>query len=83
MRIDGRGWIARRRSLEALRHEIKYRRGLLARHVELLHDFLIAQSSRFSMTVATGKRVPRNTHAPLTLPGRFQRPHIGTSRELP
>src|ERR1700681_3794282 len=27
------------------------------------------KSSRFSMTVATGKRVSRNTHAPLTLPG--------------
>jgi len=27
------------------------------------------RSSRFSMTVATGSRVPRNTHAPLTLPG--------------
>src|SRR5438132_262380 len=27
------------------------------------------KSSRFSMTVATGMRVSRNTHAPLTLPG--------------
>jgi hypothetical protein len=27
------------------------------------------RSSRFSMTVATGKRVPLNTHAPLTLSG--------------
>src|SRR5437870_10323382 len=27
------------------------------------------RSSRFSMTVATGRRVPLNTQAPLTLPG--------------
>src|SRR5271166_5398726 len=27
------------------------------------------KSSRFSITVATGKRVSRNTQAPLTLPG--------------
>src|SRR2546426_1041851 len=47
-----------------------HRRGLPARHVELLHDFLVAQIFKvLTMTVATGKRVPRNTHAPLTLPG--------------
>src|SRR5262249_51831416 len=30
---------------------------------------MLAPASRFSKTVATGSRVPRNTHAPLTLPG--------------
>src|SRR5690348_604605 len=30
---------------------------------------MVAPDSRFSKTVATGMRVPRNTHAPLTLPG--------------
>src|SRR6516162_6576497 len=42
MSIDRHGWIARH-SLEALCHEIKYRRDLLARHVELLHHFLDGQ----------------------------------------
>src|SRR5256885_14157768 len=30
---------------------------------------MVMPSSRFSNIVATGSRVPRNTHAPLTLPG--------------
>src|SRR3974377_1048902 len=43
MSIEWRGWIARRRSLEALRHKIKHGLDLLASHVELLHHFLDAQ----------------------------------------
>src|SRR5436305_12876840 len=30
---------------------------------------MVIPSSRFSKTVATGRRVPRKTHAPLTFPG--------------
>jgi hypothetical protein len=63
----GRGWQNRR--FEALRYKIEHGVDLFARDVELLHDFLDAQISQISMTVATGRRVSLNTHAPLTLPG--------------
>jgi hypothetical protein len=53
---------------EALSNEIEHCRGRFARHVVLLDDLVDTEVSRFSMTVATGKRVPLNTHAPLTLP---------------
>ena len=53
---------------EAFRYEVEHGSDLLATRVELLYDHVNTESSRFSMIVATGKRVPLNTLAPLTLP---------------
>jgi hypothetical protein len=39
---------------------------------------MLAPASRFSKTVATGMRAPRNTHAPLTFPGL----HCGALRPI-
>jgi|SRR6185503_14488600 len=52
----------------AFRHD-EHGCDLLAAHVELLYDLVDTEASRFSMIVATGKRVPLNTQAPPTLPG--------------
>jgi hypothetical protein len=41
------------------------------------------RSSRFSMTVATGRRVPLNTQAPLTFPGLLSTAWHWDSQALP
>jgi hypothetical protein len=45
-------------SVQALGHELQDSRDLLPRHVELFDASSTLRSSRFSMTVATGRRVP-------------------------
>ncbi len=40
---------------------------------------MLMPSSRFSKTVATGRRVPRSTHAPLTLPGTLSTAALSAS----
>ena len=57
------------RRLKALRHKIEHRCNLFPRHIELFHYFFDAQILEIFDAVATGKRVSRNTQAPLTLPG--------------
>jgi hypothetical protein len=41
------------------------------------------KNSKISNTVATGMRVPRNTHAPPASPARFPLPGTETNRVLP
>lgn len=44
---------------------------------------MLAPTSKFSNTIATGIRVSLKTHAPLHLSARFPQPGIATNRELP
>src|SRR5437762_2447618 len=53
---------------QTLSHELEDGLHLFARHVCSMTSSML-RSSRFSMTVATGNRVPLNTHAPPTLSG--------------
>ena len=69
MSIGGPEGLPRSRPLEALRHKLKHRCGLLPRHVELFHYFFDAQI--FEILDDCGNRqpgVPKN-HAPLNRPG--------------
>jgi hypothetical protein len=69
MRIGQRRCANRnRRRVEAAGGKFQHCLNLLRRYMKLLDDFsMLEPASRFSKTVATGMRVPRNTHAPLRL----------------
>jgi hypothetical protein len=56
-------------SAQALSDEVEDSGYLFARHVELLDDLVDAEILEVLDDVATGRRVPLNTQAPLTLPG--------------
>jgi hypothetical protein len=62
--------LAARWCFQTARGKVQHRRDLFAGQVD--HSMIsstLAPASRFSKTVATGIRVPRKTHAPLTFPG--------------